>query len=761
MKKMLMLIAGVLSLSVAVFGQKTYPHKSIYEIQVRTNEDLAAGKDRSTFADGASMGASNSIGADTLEIVGVVMIAPRLADGRRTFATSLLNSNTNPATTANAPATAFVVVDTSSLRTKDYKFQYIFVNHPDSSVSNKLGTGTLKKGDIVKLLGRVEENTNLTKFKLLDNIMVGGTPTYTGIAEVIGTVEEADMPNPETVPVTAFNTGKWVSNDLSTKNLVDGEAYEAAVVKMTNLRVGNIIKTNGETEVNVTDSNNNQFTIDNFGTYFAGPNNIKFAPTNSIIDSITGVIAIFNTVSGKPGMWTINPITPADIHINPNVAPNVTSFTKDKSYYGSADPINLTYVITDPDGTVDSASVYYRESGKTTFTRLSLTSVDGSFKGSIPAVNVDSSYVQFYVLAYDNKQYSSRYPNSGYDAAWVLKNGPNIQAVQYSTNSLGSSHFVGDSVTVTGVVTSSLRNMGEVHIQNGTGPWSGILVFGPAKLDTFRLGDLVSIRGKVVEFNDKTEISYPNVSGIKILKTNADYASRIAAMPPATLVKADSVKAGARQAEWFESVFVKLENVFVVNEDVETDFVTGKSRGEIAVNETSNKTDGLRVDDISNLRNHNLPYLNTLNVDYVLTKYDSTKTLYTKGQQFAVLRGIMDYRNFIAKLSPRDSTDFGLALVNTAVNNQKPTTVSLDQNYPNPFNPTTTIKFTLTNTQKVSLNVYNIIGQKVASVVNNQLLAPQTYAYNFDAGKLSSGVYFYQLVLDGKIAQTKKMMLVK
>lgn len=763
MKKMIHILIGGLLLmsSVTVFGQ-SFPHKSIYEIQYRNNADLTAGKDRSTFADGVALGASNSIGSDTLEIVGVVVVAPRLPDGRRTFNTSLLNSNINPATTANRAATVFVVADTSVLRTGEPKFSYIFVNHPDSSVNNKLGTGTLQKGDVVRMWGRVEENTNLTKFKLLDSIKVNGSYTYNGIVEVIDAIDSEDMPVPPTVPVTYFNTGNWVSTNLASKNLVDGEAYEAVWVKMTNLKVGNIIKTNGETEVNVTDENGNMFTIDNYSTYFAGPNNIPFAPTGAMIDSMFGVIGMFNTTSGKPGMWTINPLTPADIFLNPNKFAVVSNYAKDKTIYQPSDPINLSYSISDADGTVDSAFVFYKTSqAQPQFTKLALTGNGGTYTASIPATNVDSAYVQYYVIAYDNMKYETRYPIKGFDAAWVLKNGPTIQSVQYSTNFIGTSHMVGDSVTVTGVVTSTLRNMGEVHIQNGVGPWSGILVYGPAKLDTFQMGDLVQIRGKVVEFNDKTEISYPNIGAIKILQTHPDYASRMAAVPPATLVTTANVKAGGAQSEWYESVLVKLSNVFVVVTDVETDYVTGKSRGEIAVNEDNSKTEGLRVDDISNLRNHNLPYINNLNVDYTLTAYDSTKTMYTKGQKFNTLSGILDYRAFMVKLSPRDSTDFGFTLINTAVSDVKPTTVSLDQNYPNPFNPTTNIRFTLNSTQKVSLHVYNLLGQQVGTVVNNQLLTSNTYTYQFNASSLASGMYFYRLILDNRVVETKKMMLVK
>lgn len=88
-----------------------------------------------------------------------------------------------------------------------------------------------------------------------------------------------------------------------------------------------------------------------------------------------------------------------------------------------------------------------------------------------------------------------------------------------------------------------------------------------------------------------------------------------------------------------------------------------------------------------------------------------------------------------------------------------PTEYTLEQNYPNPFNPTTKITFSLPKEGMTSLNIYNLLGEKVASLVNEELKAG-VHVYSFDASKLSSGVYFYKLDSD-QISLTKKMMLVK
>ncbi len=88
-----------------------------------------------------------------------------------------------------------------------------------------------------------------------------------------------------------------------------------------------------------------------------------------------------------------------------------------------------------------------------------------------------------------------------------------------------------------------------------------------------------------------------------------------------------------------------------------------------------------------------------------------------------------------------------------------PTEFTLSQNYPNPFNPSTKIAFTLSSNSQVSLTIYNIVGEKVATLVNEYKSAG-AYTVNFNATQLSSGVYFYELKADAT-RLVKKMSLLK
>ncbi len=85
---------------------------------------------------------------------------------------------------------------------------------------------------------------------------------------------------------------------------------------------------------------------------------------------------------------------------------------------------------------------------------------------------------------------------------------------------------------------------------------------------------------------------------------------------------------------------------------------------------------------------------------------------------------------------------------------------SLNQNYPNPFNPSTTISFTLRNAVNVTLRIYNVIGQEVATLINGNTMNMGTHTISFNASSLSSGMYLYRLEA-GSFTSTKTMMLIK
>lgn len=120
--------------------------------------------------------------------------------------------------------------------------------------------------------------------------------------------------------------------------------------------------------------------------------------------------------------------------------------------------------------------------------------------------------------------------------------------------------------------------------------------------------------------------------------------------------------------------------------------------------------------------------------------------------------GSMDISNIIIRNSNNEniSTTLGTNGLASAL----PQTFELRQNYPNPFNPATTISFALPAASKVTLKIYNSLGQEVSTLINNELFEAGSHVKSFDASGLASGMYIYKISSD-KFSAMKKMVLMK
>jgi hypothetical protein len=108
------------------------------------------------------------------------------------------------------------------------------------------------------------------------------------------------------------------------------------------------------------------------------------------------------------------------------------------------------------------------------------------------------------------------------------------------------------------------------------------------------------------------------------------------------------------------------------------------------------------------------------------------------------------------KITNSSVTKFSVKLTGDG---QLPKEYALAQNYPNPFNPSTTIGFAIPQGSFTTLKVYNILGQEVATLVNEEM-KPGTYEVNWSASSNSSGVYLFRLQA-GKFTETRRMILLK
>lgn len=139
--------------------------------------------------------------------------------------------------------------------------------------------------------------------------------------------------------------------------------------------------------------------------------------------------------------------------------------------------------------------------------------------------------------------------------------------------------------------------------------------------------------------------------------------------------------------------------------------------------------------------------------------FEAEPTTKTKGNPVTILSG----PDAIVMTAENGSDRFGITITPPVINSREesstPHTFGLSQNYPNPFNPSTTINYSIENAGFVSIDVFNVTGQKVAALVHETKNAG-AYNIRWDASAMSSGIYYYRLSANGN-SVTKKMTLIK
>ena len=481
-------------------------------------------------------------------------------------------------------------------------------------------------------------------------------------------------------------------------------------------------------------------------------------PNGSRLPYVRGILEGYNSASGW--VWEIVPMYPGDLGEPTMSPPAFTMCTRDKGIVQLNDSVLVTTQVHGLVGaTVTGVQLYSRVNGVDNPVRT-MTAVDTiTYTAYIPAVTTgDSSYVEYYCKATDNDKLSSTTPANIVTSrfAYFVFSDPNkpltIQHIRYSPLGSGYSAYNGYPVTVTGVVTadtssipgSGSNNPPRVFIQNGSTPWSGIILgykgaFG-LTADTIKVGDLVTITGTP---------AMSSTSGTRLDTLTAfTLVSRNNPLPAAHVMKTSSVgytTLGDTAAEQWNGCIVTYTNVKIdsANADGPT-----YNYGESYCFDTTTTGNHTRI---------------TWSDGKTQFNAGATAVKVHVGDVFASVTGILGYTHSNYKLCPRDSNDItGYVDVTTGVKGEKnsiPTVYKLNQNYPNPFNPSTIISYDLPKSGAVTIKIYNILGQQVRTLVNETQNAG-THQVAFNASSLSSGVYFYSLSVQN-FTSVKKMMLIK
>ncbi len=682
-----------------IFAQD-YPEVSVRDIQFIPDSLLAV----------SPHDYASPLNKDTVVITGVVMNAPFRYDDPNTAV-------------LHVGGAGFYLRDTS-----DNEWSGIIVrqNGISSAAFNAIDTAM-----VVKVTGVVNEYYTTTQFNLIK----------------FEAEDVVDFKNERPKPIV-LSISDFVNPDGTPK--YEMEKYEGMYVEIRNVTVTDEISV-GSGSFGIFDENNLHMYVGNQSDYYRYTLPPPLAGTK--IEYIRGFIETRTNLDN--GWFMIDPIYPDDIKYGSNLPPRVSQVKRDAALVSPQQSVTVTAKATDVDGSLQKVWLVYRFNLTTqdSVEMSPVTAGDSVYTGTIPALG-DTGLVDYYVRAVDDAGYSTTSPNNPDNGRFfykVLSRPLTIQDVQYTPFNSGYSGYNSFTVTVRGVVTADTSDFGTmVYIQNGTGPWSGIQLFGTEPLKLHK-GDDVTVTGYVNESHGLTRLEDINdPSQVVVNATGVD-------LPAPTVLTTDVIDlsaSGTQPAEQYESVLIQYNNVTVVDDNADGDSGpdqgTGGNRnyGEMLVADASNIATRVETQD----GNH--PYNNYWDA----SQADSPYRIKT-GDHFDALIGILYYSYGNYKLDPRNINDFvGFTGVNK-VSNDLPSKYELSQNYPNPFNPSTVIKYSIPKAGTVTLKVFNVLGKEVRTLVNNYQ-SPGSYSVTFEAKGLASGLYFYSLKA-GNFVSVKKMMLIK
>jgi len=294
----------------------------------------------------------------------------------------------------------------------------------------------------------------------------------------------------------------------------------------------------------------------------------------------------------------------------------------------------------------------------------------------------------------------------------------------------GEPKLIDRKVRIKGVITvaNQFGSRGPAYIQDPNDA-AGVAIYDYTAIlpDSVSIGDEIFLTGTVGFYNGLTEID--PVDEFAIVSSGN-------VIEPALITCADLADT---LGEEYQSQLVKIEKIH-------TDETTFPRNANIVIYDRTGSA-VMRIDKDTNIPGMNVP-ADSFDVIGVVTQYDS-QSPYWGGYQ----------------IMPRFTTDVSIP---TSVAETKaddlPKSFALHQNYPNPFNPATTIRYDLPRACRVKIQIFNILGQKVRTLVDNYQEAGfktvRWNGFNDSGGRVASGTYIY-MIQAGDFSMTKQMTLLK
>jgi len=668
--------------------------------------------------------------------------------------------------TYTAGGRTMVLIDTGAAATAP--FSGILVRYPGTVESfDANGYNSIQKGNIITIKGKISEfplssMNSLTQFEPDTN-------------EAVLIVDNANhpIPAPPLKSVADFNVG---ANPGGKVMISTGEQFESRQVMFTNLTVTAIVNAARGTWA-ATDESGNTISMYDWSHFFTighgtinipGDSSYKVPPVGSKIDTLRGYIATSSGGEATRG-FRICPIFKGDVVYGTTILPAITTHrrnpvvpSKDSNVVISAKVYRVTSGIGNG-ALIDTVTVLYRVNNgawQTVGMSAPQVNVDSTYYGTIPKQAAGST-VQYFLKVRDKASLVTTLANSATLVQFDTSKGTffyksldraaqpvlTIRDVQYTPYINGRTPYLGAVDSVAGIITadtSSLRisalttaGTNAWYMQSGNQPYSGIWISGPDSIMTkLRNGDSVVVKGNISETNEVTRIT--NITSARVVSTGRPLPAPVVLK---TTVFGPGATNGTFAAEQYEGMLVRFDTVVVTDVspvfDQPTEFEISNGGQAVLVRRDGRHTYS------------NVPADTTVGM-----------TILRAGNKIASLTGVIFYNNNRYKFVPRSNADFvGVSLTGVRREQAVATAYGLEQNYPNPFNPATTIRYSIPQAGAVTLKVFNVIGQEVATLVNERQ-ERGIYSVKFDASRLASGLYLYR-VTAGDFVQVKKMMLLK
>lgn len=711
MKRITLLVCALMS---GVVAPAQYPLVSIKDLQYVSDQLLAAGSDTSTYY------------LDTVQVEGIVTFNPcdyGLSTTGSRVGTWLSDG------TSNQWSGVHVLLDPGAI---GYSGTINDLNTAVTFIDN------FQVGNKVRCLVRV------TSFGLSNAPVPGNTQllllptasTLTGIGQTV--------PTPPVLTIDQFMKSDGAGGQVLQR--VTGEPWEGVYVQFQNVQVVDVSygtgSNSGRIFWSIQDQNGNKMQIrdvsgwirndtsDNFCTAQGSntPQPWDIAPyIGATLSYVRGIILEFcSSTTGcqyylAPRDWNdIGPVsfsTPVVSNVKTSIAVPTTSQSQ-----------TITATITDGDGTITSATLYYSVGlGNTIFQSVPMSQSGGNnWSGIIPPQGPDSVYVNYWIKAKDNSGYTTNFPdslatNSFY---WVKNDGINsIKDIQFNPTGSSTPFLAGqwlNNLNLEGIVmaTVGFYDLGLTTLQDGPGAWNGIFLRGQ-NLNSLQRGDRIKIsNAKVFESFNVTYLD--SITYVVISNGNPLY-------PPLTGLNAKDIQNAVFAAtEPYEGVLLGFTDMYVVNQnpDAPSNF------GEWAVDHDLADASGMRCDDYSNDINF------TFNTDSL-----------TLNAKLDYLYGVLYFSFNNWKLLPRNKNDIaGFFSVGVG---SLPQALSFTL-YPNPATTQAWLERSKSG-GAAQLLIRNLSGQLVHTAVLPAGAARHTLALD----ELPAGFYLLELLQDGQVGRTR------